>query len=99
MFIVAKRWSKTAAADTCTCTATPPPATTLSSYWTRSLTPGTSGTRSWWKRTTAHSSVKKWAPVHDTLLYYATSSAATWNELRLGYNDAYLDKYYRFDDG
>lgn len=52
-----------------------------------------------WKRTTAHSGSKKFAPVHDTLLYYGRSDRATWNDPRLGYDQAYLDKYYRFDDG
>ncbi len=52
-----------------------------------------------WKRTTAHSSSKKFSPVHDTLLYYAKSSDCYWNPPRTAYEDAYLDKYYRFDDG
>lgn len=52
-----------------------------------------------WKRTTAHSSAKKYAPIHDTLLYYAKSSAVCWNEPRADYEDAYLDKYYKYDDG
>ncbi|MBL8137117.1 MAG: restriction endonuclease [Acidobacteria bacterium] len=52
-----------------------------------------------WKRTTAHSSAKKFAPVHDVILYYAHSDKPTWNSPRTGYEDAYLDKYYKFDDG
>ena len=53
-----------------------------------------------WKRTSAHSGAKKWAPVHDVLLYYVRDSKArTWNSPRIAYEDAYLDKYYRFDDG
>jgi DNA modification methylase len=52
-----------------------------------------------WKRTTAHSSAKKFAPVHDVLLYYAKSEQPVWNDVRTEYDPAYLDKYYRFDDG
>jgi DNA modification methylase len=52
-----------------------------------------------WKRTTAHSSAEKYAPVHDTILYYARGDNPVWNKPRTKYDDAYLDKYYRFDDG
>lgn len=52
-----------------------------------------------WKRTTAHSSAKKFAPVHDVLLYYVKTDRATWNSPRTDYEQGYLDKYYRFDDG
>ncbi|HOF17375.1 MAG TPA: DNA methyltransferase [Phycisphaerae bacterium] len=52
-----------------------------------------------WKRTTAHSSAKRFAPVHDVLLYYGRSDKVCWNSPRSAYDDAYLDKYYRFDDG
>lgn len=52
-----------------------------------------------WKRTTAHSSAKKYAPVHDVLLYYRRGATCVWNQPRLDYEDEYLDKYYKFDDG
>ena len=52
-----------------------------------------------WKRTTAHSSAKRFAPIHDVILYYAKSDAPTWNSPRTEYDQKYLDKYYRFDDG
>jgi DNA modification methylase len=52
-----------------------------------------------WKRTTAHSSSKKYAPVHDVLLYYVKSDATVWKDARTDYDPAYLDKYYKFDDG
>ncbi len=52
-----------------------------------------------WQRTPAHSSAKRYAPVHDTVLYYQKSAARTWNEPRVVYEDAYLNKYYKFDDG
>ncbi len=52
-----------------------------------------------WKRTTAHSSAKKFSPIHDVLLYYAKTDRVQWNAPRTDYEPAYLDKYYRFDDG
>ncbi len=52
-----------------------------------------------WKRTTAHSSSKKYAPIHDTILYYGKSALVSWNDPRSEYDEEYLEKYYRFDDG
>ncbi|HEX2080286.1 MAG TPA: DNA methyltransferase [Longimicrobium sp.] len=52
-----------------------------------------------WKRTSAHSGAKKYAPVHDVLLYYGRTSRVIWNTPRTEYDKAYLDKYYKFDDG
>lgn len=52
-----------------------------------------------WKRTTAHSSAKRYAPIHDTLLYYGCSRKPTWNEPRQPYEQEYLDHYYKYDDG
>lgn len=53
-----------------------------------------------WKRTSAHSSAKRYAPVHDTILYYGRGPAAPkWNGPRTEYDPAYIAKYYRFNDG
>jgi DNA modification methylase len=52
-----------------------------------------------WKRTTAHSSAKRFAPVHDVILFYARDKTPTWNSPREGYEAEYLDKYYKYDDG
>lgn len=52
-----------------------------------------------WKRTSSHSSAKKYAPIHDVILYYGVSSRVMWHSPRTDYDQAYLDKYYRFDDG
>lgn len=52
-----------------------------------------------WKRTSSHSSSKKYAPIHDVILYYGAGAKPTWNSPRTDYDPAYLDKYYRFDDG
>lgn len=52
-----------------------------------------------WKRTTAHSGAKKYAPIHDVILYYSASNDPIWTSPRADYDPAYLDKYYKFDDG
>jgi DNA modification methylase len=52
-----------------------------------------------WKRTTAHSSAKRYGPIHDVLLYYSKSDKVVWNAQRIDYDEQYLEKYYRYDDG
>jgi len=34
-----------------------------------------------WKRTSAHSSAKRWGPVHDVILFYTKGEGYTWNVL------------------
>lgn len=52
-----------------------------------------------WKRTSSHSSAKRWGPVHDTILYYGRGSQVTWNPPRTEYTQEYLDRYYKYHDG
>ena len=52
-----------------------------------------------WKRTTAHSGAKRFAPIHDVILFYSKTPAFEWYDVRTDYEQSYLDKYYRFDDG
>ncbi len=52
-----------------------------------------------WKRTSSHSSAKKYAPVHDVIFYYAKGPNPIWNDPRVAHDPEYLDKYYRYDDG
>ncbi|HWO56415.1 MAG TPA: site-specific DNA-methyltransferase [bacterium] len=51
-----------------------------------------------WKRTSAHSSAKRWGPVHDVLLFYAASSNYRWNRVHQAYDNQYLDTFYRNRD-
>lgn len=52
-----------------------------------------------WKRTGAHGSAKRYAPVHDVILHYAVNaSQATWNALYHPYEQSYLDDKYRYSD-
>jgi DNA modification methylase len=47
-----------------------------------------------WKRTSAHSSAKRYGPVHDTLFYYSKTPAAIWNEQYQPYAETYLKAFY-----
>ena len=51
-----------------------------------------------WKRTGVHSRAKRFGPVHDVLLLYRRSNLFTWTDVRLEYDDEYLNKYYKYDD-
>ena len=51
-----------------------------------------------WKRTSAHSSAKKFAPVHDTILLYSKSNSYLWNTTYIAYDESYLKKFYRHED-
>lgn len=50
-----------------------------------------------WKRTSAHSSAKRYGPVHDVILFYGRSAEMKW----VGGNQAYEEEYvrYRFKRG
>jgi len=50
-----------------------------------------------WKRTSSHSSAKRFAPVHDTLLFHA-SGAATWHPQYLPLGQKYVERDYRHQD-
>lgn len=51
-----------------------------------------------WKRTTAHSSARRFGPVHETLLYYARSSNAQWYAQVGPHSEKYLATKYRHED-
>ena len=52
-----------------------------------------------WKRTGAHGAAKRYAPVHDVILYYGMSSAhVIWNPLYLPYEQSYVDEKYSHHD-
>ena len=51
-----------------------------------------------WKRTHAHSSSRRYGPVHDTLLFYSKTPDYTWNPVFARYRDAYLEKHFRQTD-
>lgn len=51
-----------------------------------------------WKRTSAHSSAKRYGPVHDVILFYSKSDNYTWNKLFQTYDQSYLDAFYTHID-
>ncbi len=51
-----------------------------------------------WKRTSAHSSSKRFGPVHDVLLFYAKGPEHIWNPLFQPYDQTYVDAFYTHVD-
>lgn len=51
-----------------------------------------------WKRTSAHSSSKRYGPVHDVLLYYTKSDKYTWNPQYTPHDPEYVESFYRHTD-
>lgn len=51
-----------------------------------------------WKRTHAHSSSRRFGPVHDVILFYSASPGYAWSQLHVPYSDEYIDKYFRNSD-
>ena len=47
-----------------------------------------------WKRTSAHSSAKRFGPVHDTLLFYSKGSEHTWNAQYQPIPQETIDQWY-----
>jgi site-specific DNA-methyltransferase (adenine-specific) len=51
-----------------------------------------------WKRTSSHNDAKRFADVHDTILYYAKSPDAVWNPQSLPHNEKYVQSHYARTD-
>lgn len=51
-----------------------------------------------WKRTSAHSSAKRYGPVHDVVFFYSKSQNFTWNKLYQPYDTDYLDTFFDQQD-
>jgi adenine specific DNA methylase Mod len=48
-----------------------------------------------WKRTHAHGSARRFAPIHDIVLFYARSEEYVWRELRAEPNPDYIAEKFR----
>lgn len=48
-----------------------------------------------WKRTSAHSSAKRYGPVHDVLLFYTKGDKYLWNRIYIKYAETYLKERFR----
>lgn len=51
-----------------------------------------------WKRTSAHSSAKRYGPIHDVILYYAKGNDYVWNQVFQPYDQTYIDAFYTHKD-
>ena len=51
-----------------------------------------------WKRTSAHSSAKRFGPIHDVLLCYTKSESFIWNDLYQPYDETYINEFYTHVD-
>jgi DNA modification methylase len=51
-----------------------------------------------WKRTSAHSSAKRYGPVHDTILFYAKTQEYKWNAQFLPYDAGYVETFFDQND-
>lgn len=51
-----------------------------------------------WRRTHAHSSSRRYGPVHDVILFYSKTSAYVWNDVRVDYDPSYISNYYTHKD-
>ena len=51
-----------------------------------------------WKRTSAHSSAKRYGPVHDVLLYYAKTDSYYWTPQHQSYAPEYIDTFFDQED-
>ncbi|MBU8539089.1 restriction endonuclease [Roseomonas tokyonensis] len=51
-----------------------------------------------WKRTSAHSSTKRWGPVHDTIFFYSRGENFIWNPQYVPYERSYIEGFYTHVD-
>jgi len=47
-----------------------------------------------WKRTSAHSSAKRYGPVHDVILFYSKSEEFLWNKIYTKHDPAYIELFF-----
>ncbi|TFU06160.1 site-specific DNA-methyltransferase [Polymorphobacter arshaanensis] len=47
-----------------------------------------------WRRTGSHGKSKRWAPIHDTILYYTKSDVFTWNNPKRPYMRGHVDEHF-----
>jgi adenine-specific DNA-methyltransferase len=51
-----------------------------------------------WKRTSAHSDTSFFGNVHDTIFFFTKGGSPVWNQLKIDYEDWYVERYYRYTD-
>lgn len=45
-----------------------------------------------WRRTGTHNKIKRYAPIHDVILFYAKSDKYKWNELKTAYTKRHVEE-------
>ena len=51
-----------------------------------------------WKRTSAHSSARRWGPIHDAILFYSRGDRHHWNRILEEHDPEYVARFYRYKD-
>ena len=51
-----------------------------------------------WKRTHAHGSSQRYAPVHDTILFYAKGERYNWTDFRIAHSPEYIESHFTHED-
>lgn len=51
-----------------------------------------------WKRTHAHSSSRRYGPVHDSILFYSKSARYSWNPIYSQYRTEYIEQFFTQED-
>ena len=51
-----------------------------------------------WKKTGSYGALRRWAPVHDVILFYKGRGRHRWNRTFQEYPPEYVEKYYRYED-
>ena len=72
------------------------------SHYLKIISDGVFGRRNFrseviWKRTSSHNNAKRWAPVHDVILFYG-GDGFTWNRVLQPLDSDYVDRFYRHSD-
>ena len=47
-----------------------------------------------WRRTGSHNKAKRWAPIHDVILYYTKSNKFVWNRPRIPYMVGHVEQHF-----
>lgn len=51
-----------------------------------------------WRRTGSHNKAKRWAPIHDVILFYTKSEKYTWNNPRRPYMAGHVEEHFEKDE-
>lgn len=50
-----------------------------------------------WRRTGAHNKARRWAPIHDVILFYTKSDTFTWNKPKQPYMNGHVKEHFKSD--